>query len=150
MRCARCRKRLARLSTSMMVMRSQTSWRTMSISSPLDLTWLHGRADFEKYHTRLLTGRFSGITHTVLDTDVRFIRSEVAVVRHSWSTASDVNPDGSPRPSRFGLMTMVAEKRNGTWLVVQVQNSNGPTDGPLRSPEAYDIKSPIVVPRPKK
>ena len=26
------------------------------------LTWLRGRADFEKYHARLLTGRFNEIT----------------------------------------------------------------------------------------
>lgn len=25
---------------------------------------------------------------------------------------------------RFGMMTMVAEKRNGTWLVVVAQNTN--------------------------
>jgi uncharacterized protein (TIGR02246 family) len=110
------------------------------------LTWLRGRADFEKYHARLLTGRFNEITTTVLDTDVRFIRPEIAVVRFSWTVQGDINPDASARPQRFGLMTMVVEKRNGTWLVVAVQNVNGPTGG-ARTPEAQDIKSPIVVPR---
>jgi len=112
------------------------------------LTWLHGRADFEKYHTRLMVGRFKDITHTILETNVRFIRPDVAVVYHSWAIQGDKNVDGSPRPQRFGLMTMVAEKRNGTWLVAAVQNVNGPTDRG-RTPEADDIKSPIVVPRPK-
>jgi hypothetical protein len=56
--------------------------------------------------------------------------------------------DGSARPQRFGLMTIVAEKRNGTWLVAAVQNTNGPTDR-SSTPEGEDIKSPIVVPRPK-
>ena len=27
-------------------------------------TWLHGRADFEKYHVRLLSGRFKDSTNT--------------------------------------------------------------------------------------
>jgi len=45
-------------------------------------------------------------------------------------------------------MTMVVEKRNGTWLVVAVQNVNAPTSG-TRPAEAQDIKSPIVVPRGK-
>jgi uncharacterized protein (TIGR02246 family) len=112
------------------------------------LTWLHGRADFEKYHTRLMVGRFKDITHTVLETRVRFIRPDVAVVHHSWTIQGDKNVDGSARPQRFGLMTMVAEKRNGNWLVAAVQNVNGPTDR-SRTPEAEDIKSPIVVPRPK-
>jgi uncharacterized protein (TIGR02246 family) len=109
------------------------------------LLWLRGRADFAKYHNRLLTGRFSNIVHTILDTDVRFIRPDVAVVRHSWNLKGDRNPDGSERPQRFGLMTMVAEKRSGTWLVVAVQNVNSPNTP--RSPEAHDIESPIVVPR---
>jgi uncharacterized protein (TIGR02246 family) len=112
------------------------------------LTWLHGRPDFEKYHTRLMVGRFKDITHTVLETHLRFIRPDVAVVHHSWTIQGDKNVDGSARPQRFGLMTMVAEKRNGTWLVAAVQNVNGPTDR-SRTPEAEDIKSPIVVPRPK-
>ena len=113
------------------------------------LTWLHGRADFEKYHTRLLTGRFKEIAYTVLETHVRFVRTDVAVVRHSWTVQGDKNADGTARPQRFGLMTMIADKRNGKWQVVAVQNTNGPTDGPVRGPEAHDITSPIVVPRPK-
>lgn len=113
------------------------------------LTWLHGRADFEKYHTRLMVGRFKEITHTVLETSVRFIRPDVAMVYHSWAIQGDKNVDGSARPQRFGLMTMVAEKRNGKWFVAAVQNVNGPTGPIVRTPEAEDIKSPIVVPRPK-
>ena len=57
--------------------------------------------------------------------------------------------DGSARPQRFGLMTMVAEKRAGTWLIASVQNTNGPT-GTAVTPEANGLKvPPIVVPRPK-
>src|SRR5688572_5731592 len=37
------------------------------------LTWLHGRADFEKYHNRLFVGRFKEISHSVLETHLRFI-----------------------------------------------------------------------------
>ena len=114
------------------------------------LTWLHGRADFEKYHTRLLVGRFKEITHTVMETHVQFVLPDVSVVRHSWTAQGDKNVDGSARPQRFGLMTMVADKRNGVWLVAALQNTNGPTDATQgRTPEAQDIKSPIVVPRRK-
>jgi len=114
------------------------------------LTWLHGRADFEKFHTRLLVGRFKDITTRSLETHVRFIRPDVAVVRDSWAAQGDRSADGSARPQRFGLKTMVVEKRNGIWLVAAVQNTNGPTNTGLeRTLEAADIKSPIVVPRPK-
>lgn len=80
---------------------------------------------------------------------MQFVRPDVAVVRHSWTAQGDKNVDGSARPQRFGLMTMVADKRNGVWLVVAVQNTNGPTDATPHTPEAQDIKSPILVTRPK-
>jgi uncharacterized protein (TIGR02246 family) len=115
------------------------------------LTWLQGRADFEKYHTRLLTGRFKEITTTALETHVRFIRPDLAVVRYSWTVQGDKNADGSARPQRFGLNTILAEKRNGAWLCVVVQNTEAQARaaGQARTSEADDIKSPMVVPRPK-
>jgi uncharacterized protein (TIGR02246 family) len=114
------------------------------------LLWLEGRADFEKYHGRLFMDRFKDISHKVLETHVRFIRPDIAVVRHSWMAQGDKNVDGSMRSPRFGLMMMVAEKRSGTWMVTQVQNTNGPTGTTSAiPPEAEGIKSPLVVPRTK-
>jgi uncharacterized protein (TIGR02246 family) len=111
-------------------------------------TWLRGRADFEKYHTRLLDGRFKEVTYTVLETQVQFVRPEVAVVRHTWMIQGDTNADGSARAPRYGLMSMVTDKRNGVWVIAAAQNTNGPTEG-VAPPEAHDITSPLVVPRPK-
>ena len=103
-------------------------------------TWFGGRADFEKYHTRLLSGRFHESTLTLLETAVRFIRPDLALVHWSWRVHGDKNADGPPR---FGLMTMFAEKRKGTWLVVAAQNTNSLPGVP---PELQDIKPPISVP----
>jgi hypothetical protein len=47
--------------------------------------WFHGRADFEKYHTRLLAGRFRDSTNTPLETIVRFLGPDEAVVHWSWT-----------------------------------------------------------------
>ncbi len=80
-----------------------------------------------------------------LETAVRFLHPGLAVVHWSWAIQGDKNPDGSPRPQRFGLMTMVAEKRKGRWLVVAAQNTNGIPNVP---PEAQGITMPIVVPTP--
>ena len=105
--------------------------------------WFRGRADFEKYHTRLLTGRFKDSTNTPLEIDVRFLRPDEAVVHWSWAIEGDKNPDGSPRPKRFGLMTMVAHKKKDAWLVVVAQNTNA---GP-GAQETDDIKLPIRLPK---
>jgi uncharacterized protein (TIGR02246 family) len=105
--------------------------------------YLHGRADYEKFHTRLLNGRFKDSTFTPLETTVRFLRPDMAVVHWSWKMIADKNYDGTTRPSRFGLMTLVAEKRNGAWLVIIGHNTNALLGTP---PELQDIKTPIAIP----
>ena len=106
-------------------------------------TWLSGRADFEKYHTRLLSGQFKDAVVTPLETNVRFIRPDLALVHWSWRVQGDKSADGSVRPPRSGLMTMLAAKQKGIWLVVAAQNTNG---GPASPALMQDIKSPITVP----
>ena len=105
--------------------------------------WLHGRADFEKYHSRLLSGRFKEATLTLLQIEVRFLQPDMAVVHWSWKIAGDKDFDGTPRQPRFGLMTMVAQKRSGVWQVVVAQNTNAMPGTP---PEIEGIKTPIAIP----
>jgi uncharacterized protein (TIGR02246 family) len=106
-------------------------------------TWLHGRADFEKYHTRLLNGRFHEMKLAPLQVAARFLRPDVAIVHWSWTGSGDRNPDGTARKPRYGMMTMVAEKQAGSWLIVAVQNDNSVPGLP---PEFNGITSPIPIP----
>jgi uncharacterized protein (TIGR02246 family) len=105
--------------------------------------WLHGKANFELYHTRLLSGRFKESMITPLEIAVRFLRPDLAVLHWSWRIQGDRNEDQTPRKPRFGLFTMVVEKRGGEWLVVVAQNTNRIV-GP--NPELNGIKPPIVFP----
>jgi uncharacterized protein (TIGR02246 family) len=109
-------------------------------------TWLHGRTDFEKYHSRLLSGRFKEASNTLIKTEVRFLRPDLALVHWSWTIEGDKNFDGTPRPKRYGMMLMVAEKRDGHWLVVAAQNTNHLPGTP---PEMQGINSPIAFPDTK-
>jgi uncharacterized protein (TIGR02246 family) len=106
-------------------------------------TYLHGRSDFEKFHARLLSGRFKEAVITPLQITVRFLRPDIAVVHWSWKIEGDKNPDGTPRQSRYGMMTLVAEKQIGVWLVIVGQNTNAILGIP---PELQDIKTPITIP----
>ena len=74
-------------------------------------TYLHGRADFETFHVRLLSGRFKEVNMILLKTTKRFLRPDMAVVHWSWKIEGDKNADGTARQPRYGMMTMVAEKR---------------------------------------
>jgi uncharacterized protein (TIGR02246 family) len=105
--------------------------------------YLHTRADFEKFHVRLLSGRFKDSTLTRIETTSRFLRPDMAVVHWSWKIEGDKNFDGTGRPPRYGMMTLVAEKQNGNWLVVVGQNTNAMLGTP---PELQDIKTPISIP----
>jgi uncharacterized protein (TIGR02246 family) len=78
-------------------------------------TFLHGRADFEKFHTRLLDGRFQEASPAPLQTTARFLRPDMAVVHGSWKIEDDRNMDLTLRQGpRYAMITMVAEKREGT------------------------------------
>jgi len=103
----------------------------------------HGRADYEKFHGRLLSGRFKDSTFTPLETTVRFLRPDMGVVHWSWKMSGDKNYDGTERHPRFGLMTLVVEKREGAWQVVVAQNTNAMLGTP---PELQEIKTPIAIP----
>ena len=87
-------------------------------------TYLQGQSDFEKFHVRLLSGRFKDSTITPLETTMRFLRPDMAVVHWSWKIAGDKNADGTLRQPRYGTMTLVAEKQGGHGLVVLGQNTN--------------------------
>jgi uncharacterized protein (TIGR02246 family) len=119
--------------------------------------WLHGRPDFEVYHSRLLSTRFKDAQLTVGEVKVRFLRPDLAVLHWSWTVAGDRNEDMTPRPPRTGLMTMIVENK-GTknllteathkdrdWLVEAAQNTDW-MPGPV--PELDGINPPIVMSGP--
>ena len=106
-------------------------------------TYLHGRTDFETFHVRLLSGRFKDSTISVLKTTIRFLRPDMAVVHWSWRIEGDKNADGTPRQPRYGMMTLVAEKKVGNWQVIVGQNTNAILGVP---PELQGIKTPIAIP----
>jgi hypothetical protein len=58
----------------------------------------------------------------------------------------DKNHDLTLRKPRFGLFTMMVEKRGGEWLVVVAQNTNW-TAPPNPDPEMQGIKPQIAFPK---
>ena len=106
--------------------------------------WIHGRADFELYHTRLLAGRFKESILTPVDRSVRFLRSDLALLHWSWRIEGERNEDLAPRKPRMSTFTMAVERQSGDWLIVTAQNANF-ISGP--NPELGEIKPPNVFPQ---
>jgi uncharacterized protein (TIGR02246 family) len=107
--------------------------------------WLHGKRDFEAFHTRLLAGRFGQSTLTPLETKVRFLGPDMAVLHWNWKVENDRETDMTLRKPRYGLFTMLVEKQDGAWLVAVAQNTNW-TPPPNPDPEMGGIQSPITYP----
>jgi uncharacterized protein (TIGR02246 family) len=105
--------------------------------------WLHGRSDFELYHTRLLSGPFKQSSLKVLDTAVSFLRPDLAVLHWTWSIKGDGLEDPTTHEPRKGIFTMIVERQGTDWVVVVAQNTNQMTG---TNPELEGIKPPIVFP----
>jgi uncharacterized protein (TIGR02246 family) len=108
--------------------------------------FFHGRDDFELFHGRLLNGRFGESTLGPLESKVRFLRPDLAIVHWSWTVSADKNSDGSPRQKRYGIMTMIAEKHQEGWLVTAAHNTNAILG---TVPEESGIKRAIALPQPE-
>jgi hypothetical protein len=94
--------------------------------------------------SRVLSERFSQSTTGALDTRVRLIRPDLAVIHWSWWIEGGKNFDGSPRPKRVGLMTMLAHRRANVWQLIVAHNTNFVPGA--AAPEEVSINSPIVMP----
>jgi uncharacterized protein (TIGR02246 family) len=105
--------------------------------------WLHGRHDFELYHTRLLSGVFKQSTLQVTDTAVSFLRPDLAVLHWTWVVTADGEENPTTHAPRRGIFTMIVEKHAGVWLVAVAQNTN---QNSSPNPELDGIKPPLVFP----
>ena len=87
-------------------------------------TWQKGRKMFEEYHVKLHVIQMKESVLAIKNTEVKFIKPDVAVAHVEWGIKGDKNLDGTPRQPRQGIMTWVLEKRKGKWLIIASQNTN--------------------------
>jgi uncharacterized protein (TIGR02246 family) len=83
-----------------------------------------GRAEIESKHEEAHRMMFRESTLTIEDAGIKFLRSDVALAHVTWGLVGDKDPDGTPRPSRRGIFTLVLAKQDGNWLMVAAQNTN--------------------------
>jgi hypothetical protein len=70
---------------------------------------------FKKFHVPLSCGHFKDTTITPLETTVRFLRADMAVVHSSWKIAGDQNADGAaPTPAHVDFVSGVNIREAGS------------------------------------
>jgi hypothetical protein len=81
--------------------------------------WMHGKPDFELYHTRLLAGPFKHSTLEVLDAAARFIRkadtyggTSLVFPPQTLFTQPDCSPTFSNGGARFRSSTLLSAYRD--------------------------------------
>ncbi len=87
-------------------------------------TWQKTAKEFEEYYAKRHVMQYKESVWTLKNTEVRFIKPDVALAHVEWSLKGDKDADGTPRPPRQGIFTWVLEKRKGKWLIIASQNTN--------------------------
>jgi uncharacterized protein (TIGR02246 family) len=87
--------------------------------------WCKGKKDFYDYHVRLHQVMFKDSIWKTTDTQIRFLKPDVAIVHVNWGITGDRDADGAPRNvPRDGIFTQVLVKQNGQWRISASQNTN--------------------------
>jgi uncharacterized protein (TIGR02246 family) len=117
--------------------RWQDDWNRHDISALADLftddadfvtvigKWCRGKKEFHDYHVRLHQVMFKDSIWKTTNTQIRFLKPDVAIVHVNWGITGDRNADGTPREkSRDGIFTQTMVKQNGQWRISASQNTN--------------------------
>lgn len=98
-------------------------------------TLTHGRAGMEAMFGPFMTGVYSETHQTGQVRTIRFIKSDVAAVDVDWEMTGAKNPDGTVRPTRKGLHTLIMTKQSdGAWLIA-VMHVHEYTNTPQMTPQ---------------
>jgi uncharacterized protein (TIGR02246 family) len=97
----------------------------------------HGRTGMEATFGPFMTGVYSGTHQTGTVRSVRFLKPDVAAVDVDWEMTGAKNPDGSVRPTRKGLHTLVMTKQSdGSWLIAIMHVHEFTATPQITSPQA--------------
>ncbi|MGA2015920.1 MAG: SgcJ/EcaC family oxidoreductase [Opitutaceae bacterium] len=85
-----------------------------------------GRSAVEKFHATPFATFFKDTHQEIMETKIRFIKPDVAVVDARWEMTGAKSPEGQDRPLRKGLMNFVMTRENGTWFITVMHNMDLP------------------------
>lgn len=80
------------------------------------------------FHAPLFETMFRDSKLMATDTEVRFIRPDVAVIDARWEMTGARDPDGNEWPARRGLMNLVVTPEDGGWSVAVMHNMDLPAE----------------------
>ena len=86
--------------------------------------YVKGRSAIVAFHERLFsptripnTPSFNHAHLTLLSTGIRMVRPDVASVDIRWQQEGAIGPDGTPWGTRKGILSWIAVRDRGAWLI---------------------------------
>ena len=96
--------------------------------------WMRGRTEIQKHHETIHATRMKSSHLTALETDVRSLRPDVAIVHVRWELTDQIGPDGTPLPTRRGILSHVVARMGDRWLIASSQNTDIVLPPPVPAP----------------
>jgi len=87
-------------------------------------TWFKGKTATVNDHKDSHSMMFKNSVFTTDSVNIRYVKSDLAVIHVGWALMGDLDPDGTPRRPRHGIFTWVAIRNKGRWLLLVVSNVN--------------------------
>ena len=86
----------------------------------------HGRAEIEKFHAPRFAANFKDSHQTIVESKIRFIKSDVAAVDARWEMIGAKNAEGQEIPLRKGLLNFTMTRESNQWFITVMHNMNLP------------------------
>lgn len=83
-----------------------------------------GRQKIEEFHIPVLKQVHRTSVQKVNQTNIRFLKPDLAAVDVHWKITAMTTPDGKPLPDRKGIMVLTMSKEKGDWWIKVFHNIN--------------------------
>jgi len=87
-------------------------------------TWLKGKTATVYDHKDSHSMMFKNSVFTNDSVNIKYVKSDLAIIHVGWGITGDLDADGTPRKPRHGIFTWVVIKTKGQWLLLAVSNVN--------------------------
>jgi uncharacterized protein (TIGR02246 family) len=86
--------------------------------------WWQGREAIRQAHIQSHQTIFKDSTLSEDATTVKFITPDIALAHMTWTLNGHLTPDGTPGPSRHGILSFVMKREGKDWLIRSAQNTD--------------------------
>lgn len=85
--------------------------------------WWKGQAELEQGHANAFANHLRNTRISFPDTQIKFLKPDLVIYHSIWQMDGFTNPDGKSLPAKHGILTAIAQQKNGQWQIVAVHNT---------------------------